>query len=78
MSDISKDEYASRATRPTTEFEDTATYYKHLSATMTEIAAQLKRIADRLDAWDSVYKTQGGREIRSIRTTANVWTQGRI
>jgi hypothetical protein len=42
------------------------------------IAVDLKRIADRLESWDTVYTTQTTkREIHSLKVTANVYSADR-
>lgn len=46
-----------------------------------QIRDELKRIADRLEAWDTVYRTQAtqetpSREIHSLRETSTVFQRG--
>ena len=38
-----------------------------------ELIAQLKRIADRLDSWDRIYRTRDGRETHQLQMNATTW-----
>jgi len=55
-----------------TESEETREQIRHL---LGVVASELKRIADRLDAWDTIYRTREGREIHSLRETTTMFDQ---
>jgi hypothetical protein len=38
-----------------------------------ELVAELKKIRELLESWQTTYKTQGGKEIRSLRTTTTIF-----
>lgn len=44
---------------------------------MKAIADALLAMQARLESWDAIYTTKDGRQLHSIKATANVYTQGR-
>jgi hypothetical protein len=42
-----------------------------------ELVAELRKIRELLESWQTVYKTQAGKEIPSLRTTTTIFDQTR-